>query len=648
MKAFLALVAFEIRERRALIAAAAVASLLPLLAPLLPSTGNNPPADIREAVMWVVLGGLAPVFALLLGVSFIGRDLSEGRLGFFYSQPISGSTIWFGKLTAVVVLIWAVEIIIMLPTVLLAPNPLYFLFLPDVLNDTVPRWLAPFVIFLISASAVLLAHAVGTIWRARSLWLIVDLVALLVAAGSGWMALRPFLPIVAPKIAEGSLWWISAWSIVALIVAGAVQASAGRVDLRRNHRFLSTTLWSIVLVGVTALFGWSLWVRSAQVEDLERVDSCSVGPGEWVAINGTSAGRFDYYPRFLVNVVDGRSVGIGPAINWNGSELEFSEDGSRAVWTEFEGFEHWVLMFTDLDADEPVPISTGITMGFRWEDFAISADGDRMGVLEGRSLAVYDLDTREQLTAARFGDDVNPIAIAFDDRQSIRILASTRDGGSRGDTRWWLYWLSVDERSLSTGIEIDRPWRWRQRSRDGKPDNPLTWIRTEDGRRRAVIQDPATGVTVRDLGSLSYWSDIRLMNDGRIVVIGDRDDEHHLEVFASNGELRHRVDLPAAEEIYHGGEVEPDRVLVGLWTWEGEPPNRRAKLKTVSVDLVEGTSEELLIEFAPILGPWGVRRSTGSGGVGSMAGRLVQGEDRSLHLWDPETNALTKLIPVPD
>ncbi|MEE4272755.1 MAG: hypothetical protein V2I67_13865, partial [Thermoanaerobaculales bacterium] len=102
MKAFIALVWFEIRERKALLAAAAVASLLPLLAPLLPGTGNNPAADVREAVMWVMVICLVPLFALLLGVSFIGRDLSEGRLGFYYAQPLSGPTIWFGKLAAVV------------------------------------------------------------------------------------------------------------------------------------------------------------------------------------------------------------------------------------------------------------------------------------------------------------------------------------------------------------------------------------------------------------------------------------------------------------------------------------------------------------------------------------------------------------------
>ncbi|MEE4273494.1 MAG: hypothetical protein V2I67_17600, partial [Thermoanaerobaculales bacterium] len=214
MKAFFALVSREISERKALLAAAAVASLLPVLAPLLPSAGSNPPEDIREAVMWVVLIGLAPLFALLIGVSFIGRDLSEGRMGFYYAQPISGATIWFGKLAAVLVLVWAVEYIIALPTALLAPDPLYFLFLPSFLSESIPIWLAPSVILLLSAFVVLLAHAIGTIWRARSSRLVVDVVAFLVAVFIGWMAIRSFVPIVAEKIAIGSAYWIFGWTMV--------------------------------------------------------------------------------------------------------------------------------------------------------------------------------------------------------------------------------------------------------------------------------------------------------------------------------------------------------------------------------------------------------------------------------------------------
>jgi len=71
MKPFLALFWHEIHERRALLAAAAVASLLPILAPLLPATGSNPASDIREAVMWIMVFCLVPLFSLLLGVSFI-------------------------------------------------------------------------------------------------------------------------------------------------------------------------------------------------------------------------------------------------------------------------------------------------------------------------------------------------------------------------------------------------------------------------------------------------------------------------------------------------------------------------------------------------------------------------------------------------
>jgi hypothetical protein len=649
MKVFFALVVREISERKALLAAAAVASLLPLLAPLLPSTGTNPPEDIREAVMWVILGGLAPLFALLLGVSFIGRDLSEGRMGFYYSQPISGPMIWFGKLTAVILLVWAVEIIIMLPTVLLAPDPLYFLFLPNVLNDFIPKWLAPTVIFLTSVFVVLLAHAVGTIWRARSLWLIVDLVAFLVAAGCGWMAIGSIAPIVAPRIAEVSVYWILVWTMVGLIVAGALQVSAGRVDLRRNHRFLTTTLWPVIIVGVTGLLGWTLWVRSAQLGDLKSVYSFSVGSGEWVAVSGISPGRFDYYPRFLMNVTDGRSVDIGPATNWFGPELDFSADGSRAVWPEIQGFDHWVLMSVDLDANEPNPVTTGVTVGGRWEDLAISTQGDRFAVLEGRTLAVYGLGEGEQLTAMQFNADVNPLWVSFDDHQSIRILATTRQDGSGGDTRWWLYWFSVDERSLSTPIEIKGPWRWRQRTRDGMADNPLVWTRTEDGERVLAIQDRTTGDTIRDLGPAASWSDLRLMRDEQIVVIRDRDDEHHLEVFEPDGVLRFRIDLPFAEEIYHGGEVASNQILVGLWTWKGEPPERHAELQTVLIDLNDGTSEEFLTGYAPVLGRWGIwRRSRGAWNVGSTAGRMIRGEDGSLHLWDPETNELKQLIPVPD
>ncbi|MEX1312381.1 MAG: hypothetical protein AB1Z65_18320 [Candidatus Sulfomarinibacteraceae bacterium] len=649
MKAFFALVAREISERRALLAAAAVASLLPLLAPLLPSTGSNPPEDIREAVMWVVLVGLAPLFALLIGVSFVGRDLSEGRMGFYYAQPISGATIWFGKLTAVLVLVWAVECIIVLPTALLAPDPLYFLFLPSILSESIPTWMAPWVVLLVSAFVVLLAHAIGTIWRARSPWLVVDVVAFLVAVLIGWMAIRSFVPIVAEKIAIGSAYWICGWTMLGLVVAGLAQLAAGRVDLRRSHRFLSATFWSIVLVSFSILLGWTLWVRSAQLDDLDGVYDVVLGSGEWVAVSGTSPGRFDYYPRFLMNIVDGRSVDIGPATNWFGPGLEFSGDGSRAVWPVYESFDQWVLMQADLGSDDPTPAPTGVTVGFRWDDLAVSHSGYRFAVLDTRTLAAYGIENGEQLTAVQFPEGINPLAVSFDDADSIRVLATTRDGGFEDTTRWWLYWLGLDEKSLSTGIEIDKPFRWRQRSRDGEADHPLVWTTNEDGEHIMAIRDMQTGEILRHLGRRSYWSDVRVRDDGSIVVIRNREDESRVDVFETDGSTRIEIDLPDAEQIYHGGAIDADRVLFGLWTWTGYPPDRQEERTTVLVDLNSGTCKVLFDDVAPVLGRWRWRGgSAGAWSPGSTAGTLMCGDEGSLHLWDPETNELKQLIPVPN
>jgi hypothetical protein len=550
MRAFLAIVSREIRERRALLAAAAVASLLPLLAPLLPSTGTNPPEDIRMAVMWVVLGGLAPLFALLLGIGFIGRDLSEGRLGFYYAQPISGATIWFGKLTAILLLVWVVEIIVVMPTVLLAPDPFYFLLLPSMLTESVPTWLAPFAILIISTFVVLIAHAVGLVWRARSLWLIIDLVACLIAVSFGWLAIRSFVPIVAERIAVGSMYWILGWTMVGLVVGGLVQIVSGRVDLRRSHRFLSASCWSVILVAFGVLLGWTLWVRSAQLDDLQGVYDFSLGSGEWIAVSGTSPGRFDYHLRFLFNVEDGRSVDIGPATNWYGPGLQFSEDGSRAVWPRFEGFDGWVMMSVDLGDDNPTPLSTAVTVGYLWEGFAISGDGERFAVLEERNLAVYGCDEGEQLAAVHIHEGVNPISISFDSDRSIRLLATTRGDQWSDEARWWLYWFDVKNRSLSDPVEIDRPIRWRQRDRDGKSDSPLVRIRTDDGKYALAIRDEQTGEILRDLGSRLYWSDYRLLADDAILVIRDQDFDHHLEIYESDGRLRHRIDLPLAPAFW--------------------------------------------------------------------------------------------------
>jgi len=647
MNAFLALVAFEIRERRALIAAAAVASLLPLLAPLLPSTGSNPASDIREAVMWVILGSLVPIFALLLGVSFIGRDISEGRMGFWYAQPLSGPTLWFGKLTAVVVLIWAVEIIIMLPTVLMSPDPLHFLVAANVIEPFIPKWFAPLVIWIASAVVILLAHAVGILWRARSAWLVLDLIALLLVVGGGWVALRPFILFVAPDVGIAGLNWLAGSVMFGLFAGGAFQVSCGRVDLGRGHRVLSTTLWTVLGVATIAVLGWSSWIRSATLEDVKSIYHLSLGSGDWIAVDAVSDGRLDYYPRFLFNAADGRSVSIGPATNWHGPELVFSGDGSRAVWHEFSALDHWPLMYADLNVPDPKPSFTGVVLRRDWDYYSVSPDGSRVVALENRTVAVYQIDPPVQLMAATIDETLNPFQLQFDDLNTVRILTSSRWSGSGTGTRWHLFFVDVAERRLAEGVEVDMPWRWRTRTAHGKADHNV--VRVEiDGEDHLVIVGQETGEILTDLGSKLYPSDIRILEDGRIVVIRDWGNDHQLEIYSAEGAILRQVGLPEAEEIYDGGLVSEKHLLIGLWTWDGEIPNRTPKLQTNLIDLDSGESETILSGYAPVLGTWRAWSSRGSWAVGSLASRLLRDGEGFIHLWDSETNELTQIIPMPD
>lgn len=648
MRVFIAVVWQEILERRALVVAAAVASVLPVLAPVLAGTGSNPPEDIREAAMWVMVLGLVPLFALLLGVSFIGRDLGEGRLGFYFAQPLPGPTIWFGKLTAVVLLIWAVKIIIMLPTVVLAPDPGHFFVVGKVLDAFMPKWVTPIAFWVATAAIVLAAHAIGIAWRARSAWLVVDLIALMIVGGAGWTAVKPFFPIVATAAGTTGLLILVTSALVGLIMAGAAQVSSGRIDAHRGHRMSSVTFWSILGIGAFGVLGWSVWVRSAAIEDLDGIHYVSLGPGEWVAVAGVSAGRMDYHPRFLLNVLDGRSVSIGPAVNWRGRPVRFSEDAKRAVWRDFSAFDHWPLMVADLDLAEPQPDFTGIVLDSDWEDFAISPDGERVAVLSRNTIQIHQIDPPEQLMAALIDDYFDAIRLRFDDANSVRILASSSWDDPRVEQgRWHLFHVEVGERRLVEGAEIGTPWLWWDRSREGTPNQNVVKISVGDEDHLAV-RNPETGEAAVDLGPWRFWSNLTFLSDGRFAATRREDDGDHFETFTAEGTLIHRVDLPEADALFGGGEVSPGLILIGHWTWEGEYPERTVKLSTSLIDGNTGRLDKTLDAMAPVLGTWGTSSSGGAWAVGSTAGRLLQGEDDSLHLWDPETGELEQLIPVPD
>jgi hypothetical protein len=93
--------------------------------------------------------------------------------------------------------------------------------------------------------------------------------------------------------------------------------------------------------------------------------------------------------------------------------------------------------------------------------------------------------------------------------------------------------------------------------------------------------------------------------------------------------------------------VSPGQLAVGQIIWaaeEGQPAER----STIFVDLSDGTVTNVLDGVSPVLGRWGLLALSGAWRIGSIATRLMEGENGSLHLWDPKTQQLEQIIPVPN
>lgn len=647
MRGFLALVVHEINQRKALLAAAAVASLLPLAAPLLPATGSTPPEDVREAVMWFVVATLIPVFAILLGATFIGRDLAEGRLGFYFAQPMSAPAIWFAKLVSAMLLIGAAQVLLMLPTAVLSGEPMGVLARTLAPDPTDGGWMSFVIVWIGPMVLILVAHALGLAWRARSAWLILDLLAAAIAIAATRLVMAPFLRVFAADAVIAVAVWVLVAAIVGLTGAGAAQLSVGRTDAARGHRAFSAAFWGWAGIAIVAAAGWGLWVRSATPDDLDRIHAISLGAGDWIGLTGESTGRFDYYPGFLINVVDGRWIRAHAGSDVHERGTRFSADGTMALWAVPAGSTEARLMTVDLSGEVLQPRRSGVVVTRFWRDLELSDGGERVAIIEDDTVLVHDVATGVLTAAARVSGGFSPVAIQFRGPGVVLVLALKREPSpanpSVSSSRWKRHVFDVDAGTLDDGQEIVSTWGWREP--DWTNSRGLTLERSRaDGDDVLRLVDPAAGATVAELGETpKNWLNVRISAGERIALLRDGDERSELEVFAPDGGLVHRIALPGSW-LRCAGEVLPDVLVIGSteWSSDGGTPAERS---TIVVDLAAGAIRERIKGYSPVLGGWRFETSTGAWEAGSTASRLMTGRGFTLHLWDPETGDLRQIIP---
>lgn len=444
MTRWLALVASELRQRRLLLAGSGLLGLLVFAAPALPALGGHDPAEVRSATAFFILVLWTPLLALAAGATAIGGEMADRRIGFYLARPVSSWTVWGGKLGAAALLPLLAGFLVLLPASLaggvfsVTGSPAArFADLP------LPRWWAAVLGVLL---LVALGHAAGIALRSRSVWLLLDLGAVALAAGLVVEAVRTLdRSFLEDAIAAGGLGFAGV-ALAALLAAGGLAVHRGRTDLAAAHRTLALALWPVVLAGAVCFVLFSRWVIGAPIESLAGGGAAwsPPGAGPWVVVRGEAEHRFGFETSFLFDSRSGRAVRLGHG--WTASTAA-SADGSRAAWLILEGRE-WQLRSLDLRAPAARPRRSPVGFSGWPGDLVLSPHGGRLATLTEDRLLVHDLDSGRLLAAPSVATPYLGARLAFLDEERLRLVVLRHDGHR--------IWLEVQDLAAAAGRLVAR------------------------------------------------------------------------------------------------------------------------------------------------------------------------------------------------
>lgn len=247
MKSMAIIIVRELVARRIIFFAAVFAAIIPLGVPLFQADSSA--GAVRNLLTLIVSLGLGWVISLFLGAGMFGSELSEDRMSFLFSRPISAASIWFGKLAATWAIVIGTEAIIILPSVVLFRSEPF-----SVINDIVLlRWnysrgisaegLIVLLTVVVPLFLVLTSHVIGTFWRVPSRFFLFDSVAggSLVAFLLNWSV--RWVPWYTAAVVDFGI-LMSFSMIIAMFLSGWAQIAAGRSDTGKGRRLLSIVLWA--------------------------------------------------------------------------------------------------------------------------------------------------------------------------------------------------------------------------------------------------------------------------------------------------------------------------------------------------------------------------------------------------------------------
>lgn len=393
MRRFAAVALREIAERRSVLVAAAVAAVIPLLMPLLPSVTSD------QAIAARSMGALFLAFtfgiggSLLVGASTVGRELAERRLSFHFSRPLPGAVVWGGKLVGGLALVLLAEAIVVLPTAVVIGG------LPS-FGDSVTDPEMVRGLLLVPIPLFLLSWVCSVALRSRSPWLIFDLTFLVALPALLFVLLRRFVRY-GLSASERDLSFVLGLVLVALLAATLAQVVAGRTDPRRSHGAQSLTLWGLALAATTV--GAIAGERAIDPGVSRLVETWAEPAGEsgrWITIRGSVRRDGPRSSTYLADLTTGRTI-----LQASSADQIASADGSRAAWVSADRY----LRTKPTVAIETLDLQTGGTTSMdvsEWPDsMSLSSDGRRLAFVTRGLCTVLELPSLRNLASARVPSD---------------------------------------------------------------------------------------------------------------------------------------------------------------------------------------------------------------------------------------------------
>lgn len=485
MNAAILIAGRELRERSRLFLIATALAAVPFVAALTMRQQQHTGMAMTASFLAV---GYAAMVALMLGISAIGRDLSNQRSSFLFSKPVSPAAMWFGKTAAAVVICLGTFFIVVLPTYYLAR---------DGWSDLYAGRQAVALYAVILCIALFFGgHVASTMLRSRSARVLLDGAFLLLAVVALFAIMRPLLAAGGSDVAKKVVIGIGLALLAVVLGAPVWQLARGRIDPKRNHAALSTVLWGAVAIIVIGTAAYVMWVMSPPLASVTEVYGLDQSPtGEWVFVSGVAPGR-SVMASYLMSSKSGdrERLALPPM-----SGVQFSQDGKIAAWLENEALLPRVItpgpsardyleaangmrgngafrLYTRRLEAGAKRLATPVVVPFP-ELVQLSHDGSRVALLMHRRVDVYEVATG-QLVASVPPDRVVE-GLAFVTSNMLRIF----DVG-----------FQVRELDLATKRVAAKAVEIQARAEDvviGEVGESRLLLRTRDGRLR--ITDRATG-----------------------------------------------------------------------------------------------------------------------------------------------------------